>query len=79
MTADFLHSYLLFLSAQIVDCNYIEECINNFVLDENKELCIGWIFIIAFEKTIFYLNTVQDDKYQKELTLLIQLMKILTV
>lgn len=75
MTADFLHSYLLFVSAPLRDCNFIEECVNNFVSDQNKELCIGWIFIITFEKTVFYLNTVQYDNYQRELDFLFQLAK----
>lgn len=73
MIADFVHDYLLSVSTTQRNCVFLEECINNFVSDKNRELCIGWIFIITFEKTMLYLNTVQYDKYQKELTFLSQL------
>ena len=72
MTADFLHSNLLAIPTPHRNYNFIENCINGFISEDNKELCIGWIFIIAFEKSIFYLNTVQYDKYQEEINFLSQ-------
>lgn len=70
MVADFLHNYLIYLLSSNVDLFNLDKYINCFVIYERKDLCMGWLFVIVFEKLAFYLNTLQEEQFKKEFCLL---------
>lgn len=73
MTADFLHSYILFLLINNNNIELLDSNIDIFTTTQDKEKCIRWLFVIVFEKLVLYQSTLQNDKYKKEFKILIQL------
>ena len=70
MTADFLHNYLLFLLSKNDDLSKLDSYIDTFIPYQHKSLCIGWIFVIVFEKLSLYLNRLQKTLFKNEYMLL---------
>lgn len=73
MLAGFLHDYLIFLLSENSDLSNLDLYINAFVTCQRKEVCIGWLFVITFEKIAFYLNTLQEAQFENEYILLYNL------
>lgn len=70
MAAHFLHNYLLFLIATNAEIVSLNEYIDIFVIEQYKTACVGWLFIIVFEKLVLYQNTLENRKYHNELKVL---------
>lgn len=70
MIADFLHDYFIFLLSNDDNLSKLDSYVDTFMPRQNEELCIGWLFVITFEKIAFYLNTLQKSLYENEFILL---------
>lgn len=70
MPADFLHSYLILFLSKNNDLKNLDKYIDEFLPYQHKFLCIGWLFVITFEKIALYLNTLQENNLKNEFTLL---------
>lgn len=75
MSADFLHELLLFKTNNgVFDC--ITKHIEDWEYIDSKNSCIGWLFIITFERLLLYEITMKTSKYVSEINLLKALIKL---